>query len=237
MYETLENFINEILIEKPELRELIAVLYSEADESKKKALQEFLQDKDKEELKNRALQILNSESMEVLDENIKELLKKYPALESKNFLIFDELRRIVREQEESEPDDDFYKLFLQTYPEFKAVPYGIVCDMFLKINCIYPKYKDLEQTSEAIPPEVYPFFMLVAHYLCIEGKAEIAGFNRSSGVVSSSSIDGVSVSYVAPPLKDNFQYFFSKTPYGQEYLAYINSNNVMLYVNNAKVRM
>lgn len=230
MYETLENFINEIIIEKPELRELIAVLYSQAEESKKKALQEFLQDKDKEELKNRALQILNSESMEVLDENIKELLKKYPALESQNLLIFDELRKIVKEQEESKPDDDFYNLFLQTYPEFKAVPYEVVGDMFLKITSIYPKYKDLEQTSEAIPPEVYPFFTLVAHYLCIEGKAEIAGFNRSAGVVSSSSIDGVSVSYVAPPLKDNFQYFFSKTPYGQEYLAYISTNNVMMYV-------
>ena len=231
MYETLENFINEIIIQKPELRELIAVFYSEADESKKKALQEFLQDKDKEELKNRALQILNSESMEALDENIKELLKKYPALESENLLIFDELRRIVREREESaHDDDDFYKLFLQTYPEFKAVPYEIVCDMFLKITSIYPKYKDLEQTSEAIPSEVYPFFMLVAHYLCIEGKAEVAGFNRSAGVVSSSSIDGVSVSYVVPPLKDNFQYFFSKTPYGQEYLAYISTNNVMMYV-------
>lgn len=251
MYETLENFINEIIIEKPELRELIAVFYSEADESKKKALQEFLQDKDKEDLKNRALQILNSESMEVLDENIKELFKDYPSLKgfrdflffqrnfnilkffkkSKNLVIFDKLRKIVSEREESaHDDDDFYKLFLQTYPEFKAVPYEVVCDMFLKITCIYPKYKDLEQTSEAIPPEVYPFFMLVAHYLCIEGKAEIAGFNRSAGVVSSSSIDGVSVSYVAPPLKDNFQYFFSKTPYGQEYLAYISTNNVMMYV-------
>lgn len=231
MYKKLEDFINEIIIEKPELRELIAVLYSEADESKKKALQEFLQDKDKEELKNRTLQILNSESMEALDENIKELLKKYPALESQNLLIFDELRRIVSEREESEPDDDdFYKLFLQTYPEFKAVPYEVVCDMFLKITSIYPKYKDLDKTSEAIPPEVYPFFMLVAHYLCIEGKAEIAGFNRSAGVVSSSSIDGVSVSYVSPPYKDSFQYFFSKTPYGQEYLAYISTNNVMMYV-------
>ena len=231
MYKKLENFINEIIIQKPQLRELIAGLYSEADESKKKALQEFLQDKDKEELKNRALQILNSESMEVLNENIKELLKDYPALESQNLLIFDKLRRIVREREESQPDDDdFYNLFLQTYSEFKAVPYEIVCDMFLKITSIYPKYKDLEKTSEAIPPEVYPFFMLVAHYLCIEGKAEVAGFNRSAGVVSSSSIDGVSVSYVAPPLKDSFQYFFSKTPYGQEYLAYISTNNVMMYV-------
>lgn len=230
MYKKLENFINEIIIKKPELRELINVLYNEADESKKKALQEFLQDKDKEELKNRALQILNSESLEALNENINELLKKYPALESQNLPIFDELRRIVSEREESEPDDDFYNLFLQTYPELKAVPYEVVGDMFLKITSIYPKYKDLEKTSEPIPPEVYPFFMLVAHYLCIEGKAEIAGFNRSAGVVSSSSIDGVSVSYVSPPLKDSFQYFFSKTPYGQEYLAYISTNNVMMYV-------
>ena len=130
-----------------------------------------------------------------------------------------------------------YNLFIETYKEFKGIESSEVTNMFQKIGCIYPKYKDLVKTSDLNLCDSYPFFMLTAHYLCIEGKAEVVGINRSNGVVSSSSIDGVSVSYATMPYKDNFQYFFSQTPYGQEYLAYINSNNIMLYVNNAKVRM
>ena len=130
-----------------------------------------------------------------------------------------------------------YNLFIETYKEFKGIQSIELINMFQKIGCIYPKYKDLVKTSDPNLCDTYPFFMLTAHYLCIEGKAEVVGINRSNGVVSSSSIDGVSVSYATPPYKDNFHYFFSQTPYGQEYLAYINSNNVMLYVNNAKVRM
>ena len=134
-------------------------------------------------------------------------------------------------------NNPLYNLFIETYKEFKGIESSEVINMFQKIGCIYPKYKDLAKENNPDLCNAYPFFMLTAHYLCIEGKAEVVGINRSNGVVSSSSIDGVSISYATMPYKDNFQYFFSQTPYGQEYLAYINSNNIMLYVNNAKVRM
>lgn len=130
-----------------------------------------------------------------------------------------------------------YELFISTYKEFADVEFVEVIKMFAKIACIYPKYKNLTQTNTPALCDTYPFFMLAAHYLSIEGKAEVSGSFKGNGVVASSSIDGVSVSYATPVYKDNFQYFFTQTPYGQEYLAYLASNNSMMYVNNAKNRM
>lgn len=130
-----------------------------------------------------------------------------------------------------------YELFISTYKEFADVEFAEVIKMFAKIACIYPKYKNLTQTNTPALCDTYPFFMLVAHYLSIEGKAEVSGSFKGNGVVASSSIDGVSVSYATPVYKDNFQYFFTQTPYGQEYLAYLASNNSMMYVNNVKNRM
>lgn len=132
-------------------------------------------------------------------------------------------------------ENPLYVMFLQTYQEFENVPMLQVINMFSKIACTYPRFKDIVKSKEPTMCETYPFFMLVAHYLAIEGKATQAGFNQSGGVVSSSSIDGVSVSYAIAPYKDSFQYFFQQTPYGQEYLAWLASNNSMVFINNAKV--
>ena len=134
-------------------------------------------------------------------------------------------------------NNPLYELFISTYKEFADVEFAEVIKMFAKIACIYSKYKNLTQTNTPALCDTYPFFMLVAHYLSIEGKAEVSGSFKGNGVVASSSIDGVSVSYAAPVYKDNFQYFFTQTPYGQEYLAYLASNNSMMYVNNVKNRM
>ena len=250
MFETLDNYINEILNEKPAFRDLVTSTYALLSDEQKRILNELLETPFNETLKDDILVILNSKDLDTLKQNVSEFLEKYPVAQNykdeiiKNpqamEIVNDFANLILNENATIPPtpiENPLYDLFLQTYAEFKSVAFQDVVNMFVKISCIYPKYKDLVQKNDPNLCDTYPFFMLVAHYLCIEGKAEVAGFNRSGGVVSSSSIDSVSVSYVAPPLKDNFQYFFSKTPYGQEYLAYINSNNVMLYVNNVKVRM
>ena len=125
--------------------------------------------------------------------------------------------------------------FLSIYPEFKALENKHFLNMFKKISLLYPSYapKNPFDTERA---EIYPFFMLVAHYLVIGGYALEIGLNKPSGLVASSSIDGVSVSYQAQITKDQFQYFFSQTPYGQEYLAYLNTQAGLRLINNAKDR-
>ena len=126
--------------------------------------------------------------------------------------------------------------FLSIYPEFSALTNKQnILNMFKKISLLYPSYapKNPFDTERA---EIYPFFMLVSHYLVIGGYALEIGLNKPSGLVASSSIDGVSVSYQAQITKDQFQYFFSQTPYGQEYLAYLNTQAGLRLINNAKDR-
>ena len=250
MFETLDNYINEILNEKPAFRDLTTSTYALLSDEQKRILNELLETPFNETLKDDILVILNSKDLDTLKQNVSEFLEKYPVAQnykdeimqnSKAMEIANDFTNLILNENATTPptpiENPLYDLFLQTYAEFKSVAFQDVVNMFVKISCIYPKYKDLVQKNDPNLCDTYPFFMLVAHYLCIEGKAEAAGFNRSGGVVSSSSIDSVSVSYVTPPYKDNFQYFFSQTPYGQEYLAYISTNNVMMYVNNAKVRI
>lgn len=131
------------------------------------------------------------------------------------------------------PKSPLLDFFLSIYPEFKALPdKAQIISMFKKISLLYPSYKPAEplDTERA---ELYPFAMLVAHYLVIGGYAESIGLNKSSGLVASSSIDSVSVSYQQAPTKDSFQYFFNQTPYGQEYLAYLNTQAGLRLINNA----
>lgn len=136
-------------------------------------------------------------------------------------------------QDTQEPTSPLLDFFLSIYPEFKALQdKQVILNMFKKISLLYPSYKPTEplDTERA---EIYPFTMLVAHYLVIGGYALEIGLNKPSGLVASSSIDGVSVSYQAQITKDQFQYFFSQTPYGQEYLAYLNTQAGLRLINNA----
>ena len=126
--------------------------------------------------------------------------------------------------------------FLIIYPEFSSLKNKRnVLNMFKKISLLYPSYAP-KNPFDTERSEIYPFFMLVSHYLVIGGYALETGLNKPSGLVASSSIDGVSVSYQAQITKDQFQYFFSQTPYGQEYLAYLNTQAGLRLINNAKGR-
>lgn len=116
-------------------------------------------------------------------------------------------------------------LFLQTYKEFEKLDKDIILSEFVKISCVYPRYNDIVSKPFNIKQcdLYYPFFMLVAHYIVVGGYAVGVGINKPSGLVASSSIDSVSVSYQATPYNNNYDFFFGQTPYGMEYLAYIAS--------------
>lgn len=150
----------------------------------------------------------------------------------------DDTQDITQENTEATQDttNPILDSFLSIYPEFNALTNKQnILNMFKKISLLYPSYaqKNPFDTERA---EIYPFFMLVSHYLVIGGYALEIGLNKPSGLVASSSIDGVSVSYQAQITKDQFQYFFSQTPYGQEYLAYLNTQAGLRLINNAKDR-
>lgn len=43
------------------------------------------------------------------------------------------------------------------------------------------------------------------------------------GILQAASIDKVSVSIMAPPVRDGYDYWFNQTPYGQQYLALLSA--------------
>lgn len=122
--------------------------------------------------------------------------------------------------------------FIQVYPEFK--PFQDIDDsnqifenLKIKIQCVYPIFKNLNNDCN-----ILPFFMLIAHYLVMEGRVVSLGMNPPSGIVNSSSVGSVSVSFESKPYSNSFEYFLSQTPYGLEFLAWWNSKTGVRYVNN-----
>ena len=112
--------------------------------------------------------------------------------------------------------------FVKFYPEFAEIfKDESVVDNALalveQIKCLYPEFLDLDTCSNK-----QPFFMLLAHYLVMRGFTQEIGIFSQNGQVSSSSIDGVSVSYQNSPYSsDELTYFLSLTPYGMAYLAWL----------------
>jgi hypothetical protein len=64
----------------------------------------------------------------------------------------------------------------------------------------------------------YVLYLMTAHMLQI-GVDTAANGGGSAGIVSSTSIDKISVSFEARLNKTSFQYFLNKTIYGEEILA------------------
>lgn len=127
--------------------------------------------------------------------------------------------------------------FVKAYPEFKPLTEtqdGIdsIENTMEKILCLssYSDFRELKNDINNCSLR-YPFFMLVAHYLVINGYGVAIGINKPNGLISSSSIDSVSVSYQTAPYNNNFDFFFGQTPYGMEYLAYIASITSVKLIN------
>lgn len=67
-------------------------------------------------------------------------------------------------------------------------------------------------------------FMMTAHLLKIQ--QNVINKNKQGGFVNSSSIDKISVSKIAPPAADMFEWWLGQTPYGQQLLVMLQVNAV-----------
>lgn len=97
-----------------------------------------------------------------------------------------------------------------------------------RLKCLYPEFSNLERCN------IMPFFLLIAHYAVFEGLAKDIGLIASDGVISSSSVGDVSVSFQTSPYSqkgDDFTYFLSLTPYGMQYLAWLSRRSGLSLVN------
>ena len=127
---------------------------------------------------------------------------------------------------------------LKVYPEFK--PLAETAEQieqweiyFHKAKCLIPKFAKV--TDDDIKCELaLPLFMVVAHYFVMDGQAESIGLTATGGSISSSSVGDVSVSFNTPPYSNtaspNFDYWWSATKYGQEYLAWLDTQSGIWWV-------
>lgn len=100
--------------------------------------------------------------------------------------------------------------------------------IFKRVTCLYPEFKDAKKCQKV------PLYALVAHYFVYQGFASSIGILSQKGLVASSSVGDVSVSYQASPYAakgNDFNYFLSLTPYGMEYLAWLQRQAGLSYVN------
>ena len=122
--------------------------------------------------------------------------------------------------------------FVKFYPEFGEIfkDESIIDNALAlveQIKCLYPEFLDLDKCSNK-----QPFFMLLAHYLVMRGFTQEIGIFSQNGQISSSSIDGVSVSYQSSPYSsDELTYFLSLTPYGMAYLAWLRRQAGLRIIN------
>lgn len=119
---------------------------------------------------------------------------------------------------------EIIEALLTIYPEFKPVlETQEQVDNFIaiinQVRCLYPEFNDLKKCQNK-----YPLLMLIAHYAVMAGLTKSIGIYAQNGLVASSSIDGVSVSYQSSPYStkgDELTYYLSLTPYGLQYLAWL----------------
>ncbi len=122
--------------------------------------------------------------------------------------------------------------FFKTFPELKptaSTKEGLERwqNVMKKVKCIYQEYSQPENICTA-----YPLFALTAHYGIIEGLGKEVGIVRADGVVASSSVGDVSVSFQTQPYGNNeFTYFLGLTKYGLEFLAWLNRRSGLYYAN------
>ena len=142
----------------------------------------------------------------------------------------DEPTQDETEQEPQEPviiPDEYAEIveaLLVIYPEFKPIletqeQINNFIAIINQVRCLYPEFKDLKKCQNK-----YPLLMLIAHYAVMAGLTKSIGIYAQNGLVASSSIDGVSVSYQSSPYStkgDELTYYLSLTPYGLQYLAWL----------------
>ena len=74
--------------------------------------------------------------------------------------------------------------------------------------------------------------MILAHYLVMTGETKDIGILESSGIKSGSSVGNVSISFESTPYgSDGFSYWLALSPYGREYLAWLQRQSGIRYVN------
>lgn len=135
-----------------------------------------------------------------------------------------------------------FEALLKVYPEFK--PLAQTAEQieqwevyFNKAKCLIPKFAKVSNENVTTNCRyALPLFMVVSHLFVMDGLAQEIGINASSGSVASSSVGDVSISFNSAPYtlskNPNFNYWWGLTKYGAEFLAWLDTQSGLRYVNH-----
>lgn len=125
------------------------------------------------------------------------------------------------------------------YPEFKPLTQTQEqieqWEVYIsKAKCLYPRFKSVDNDTTNCEL-INPLLMITAHLFVMAGLASSVGIQGGNGLVNSSSVGDVSVGFSEPPFNSSgtpsFSYYWSQTKYGQEFLAWLEMQSGMKYVN------
>lgn len=104
--------------------------------------------------------------------------------------------------------------FLQDFPEFVNKEVNVLNSFITQAGCYVSTNNVgvLRNDCRKLAIE-----LMVGHLVTIQDRMNNG--QTATGQVASTSIDAVSVSLVAPPNKDQYEYWLNLTPYGQRLLA------------------
>lgn len=130
------------------------------------------------------------------------------------------------------------KEFLNNFKEFKPLfkskqDIKYFYNTLNKIKCFNREFDNLNDNNiDKFKHNINNFFLLIAHQLTMDGFAKNIGILPSDGLIASSSVGDVSISFQANPYgKNEFSYWLSLTPYGRAYLACLARRTGILIVN------
>lgn len=109
-----------------------------------------------------------------------------------------------------------YALFQSQFPAYASAPPESVLSVYWQVGTNYIDPND--NFCGGLNGDVlqYALNLMCAHQAYINA---LVASGQTSVVVTGSSIDKVSVSLLAPPVKDGYQFWLQTSPYGQQLAA------------------
>ncbi|WP_291952730.1 DUF4054 domain-containing protein [Campylobacter sp.] len=126
--------------------------------------------------------------------------------------------------------------FLNNFQEFKPLfsteeSINFFLTIVEQVKCDFLEYKNLDLEKKY---ELRHFLLLIAHYLVLSGFSKSINILPSDGLIASSAVGDVNISYQASPYSskgNEFTYWMSLTPYGKMYLAWLSRQAGLTIVN------
>lgn len=113
-----------------------------------------------------------------------------------------------------------YALFQDQFPAYSVAPPESVLSVYFDLATLFVDPNDNWCGGLDGASLDYALNCIVAHYCYINA---LIAQGQNTAIVTGATIDKVTVNLLAPPVKSNWQYWLSASPYGKQLLALLES--------------